>query len=63
MSQGEKRRGTKNGASRLDEHKVRQLRQQYRPYVNGYIKLAREFGISVTAAKQAINGETWGWLD
>jgi len=54
--------GRRNGAAKLDEAKVRSIRQR-REAGEYPTALAREFGISVTAVIQAASGETWGWLE
>lgn len=53
--------GTRNGAARLDERKVREIRKRYVPYVNAS-QLAAEYGIDRRTVRAIALGETWGWL-
>ena len=67
---GELRRGSRNGASKLTEAKVREIRSRYVPCANGKrrdpgstIVLAREFGVNPSTIKAIAHGVIWGWLD
>lgn len=62
MSQGTKRRGTNNGASKLTPEKVRDIRRRYVPRTNTSA-LAAEFGVNPHTIRAIVNGEIWGWLD
>lgn len=68
---GAKRRGERNGAAKLTEAKVRDIRERY---VKGVFHkfasefpgnagaLAREFGVHKRTILAVVYGETWGWV-
>lgn len=68
---GEKRRGERNGASKLTPEKVLEIRRRYVSGVgcNNYKRrgnsreLAAEFGVGKTAIRDIVAGVTWGWLE
>lgn len=66
-------RGTRNGASKLDEDKVRSIRARYEPGLYGgggpmrqrgnKAALAAEFDIHPRTVLAIVYGETWSWVD
>ena len=55
-------RGTRNGASKLTEKTVREIREQYRPFKNAS-QLARRYGVTRNTIRAVADGEIWGWLE
>lgn len=55
-------RGTRNGASKLDEEKVRYIRQHHRPHFNTK-ELATKFNVACQTINAVTNGLIWGWVD
>lgn len=62
--------GTRNGAAKLTEEQVREIRRRHNPvtnnwhpHPNGTCALAREFGVNRRTIRAVLDGEVWGWLE
>jgi hypothetical protein len=55
-------RGERCPSAVLNERKVQEIRDRYRPYCrqNGASQIAREFGVNVKTVVDALAGRTWG---
>lgn len=55
-------KGTRNGANKLTEADVRNIRARWLPYIN-----TAELALRYNVCRQTIyaigTGQTWGWLD
>lgn len=54
-----KAHGEQHYHSRLTPEKVRRIRAAHFPYVVGYSRLAREFGVSWEAGRDVCTYRTW----
>lgn len=68
IESGRHARGMTNGHAKLTEEDVRSIRRRYvrgsRWHGRGNsAALAKEYGVSENAIRQATRGATWGWLD
>ncbi len=46
--------GTKHHKSKLTEGMVRAMRAEYIPYVNGYKKMAKKFGVNFSTVRDCV---------
>ena len=59
---GSGRRGPRNGAAKLKESDVREIRRRHLPYINTR-QLAAEFKLNKRTITAISSGDAWGWLD
>lgn len=59
---GPKRRGSRNGASKLTAPDVLSIRRR-RAAGERRCDLATEFGVGIYTIRDIVEGRTWGWLD
>lgn len=57
----ESHRGERNGAAKLTEDSVRDMRRRHR-LGETLTALAREYEVTRQAASSAVRGATWGWV-
>lgn len=55
-------KGSRNGAAKLTEQQVRQIRAR-REAGERRCTLAQEYGVNPYAIRDITTGATWGWLD
>lgn len=55
-------KGEGNGQSRLTETQVREIRAAYRPWVTGYGRLAKRYGVTREAIKDIVRRATWAHI-
>lgn len=67
---GEKRRGVKNGASKLTEDAVRDIRVRYvagtgrgHAVPGNAGELAKQYGVNRRTILSIAQGMTWGWVE
>ena len=46
--------GTKHHKSKLTAYQVRAMRAEYIPYVNGYKKMAKKFGVDCSTVRDCV---------
>jgi len=58
-NKGRKPFGLASHASKLTPALVRQIRKEYKPWENGYLRLANKFGVDPKTIEHAILRDTW----
>jgi len=51
--------GSSNSQAKLTEQAVSDIRKTYEQGVNGYRRLARQYGVSIPVIKRVVNGRGW----
>ncbi len=54
-------RGTQHGMSKLDEHRVREIRAKFMEGNITKVALGRAYGVTYQAVGSILNGRTWKW--
>lgn len=54
--------GTANGANKLTEEQVKNIRIEYVPGLVGHKRLAKKYGVSQTTIKDILTRKIWKWL-